>query len=153
MNEKEDKPFKEEPIGTKIFIITTISLLLIGAIAFAIAIYYFGILGLFNLLGVRYDSFGSLLWFVLLYFLVGIIFEIIVKAMHKLMILAKIFRKDQLKIGIFALSFLGNWAVISLLSNLMHTIEIKALTQIVISVILAIIEIAIDDDPKGNSTD
>ncbi|WP_449621156.1 YrvL family regulatory protein [Robertmurraya sp. Marseille-Q9965] len=152
MNEKDDKPFKEEPIGTKIFIIFTISLLLIGAIGFAIAIYYFGILGLFNLLGVRYDSFVSLLWFVLFYFLFGITFEIILKAIHKLMMLRNKFSKSQLKIGMFILTFLGNWAVISLLNTLMHTIEIKALTQMAISVILAIIEIAIDDDSIKESS-
>lgn len=152
MDEK-DKPFKEETIGTKLFIIVTISLLLIGAIGFAIAIYYFGILGLFNLLGVRYDSFGSLLWFVLFYFLLGIIFEIFLKGMHKLMALANTFSKSQLKIGLFILTFLGNWAVISLLNSVMHTIEIKTLTQIVISIILAIIEVTIDDDSKKNSSD
>ncbi|WP_170972256.1 YrvL family regulatory protein [Bacillus yapensis] len=153
MDEKEDKPFKEETIGTKLFIIVTISLLLIGAIGFAIAIYYFGILGLFNLLGVSYDSFGSLLWFVLLYFLLGIIFEIFLKGLHKLMILANKFSKSQLKMGIFILTFLSNWAVISLLNSLMHTIEINTLTQIVISIILAIIEVTIDDDSKKNSSD
>lgn len=69
------------------------------------------------------------------------------------MILSTKFSKSQLKVGIFGLTFLGNWAVISLLNNLMQSIEIQVLTQIVISIILAIIEITFDDDSKTKSTD
>ncbi|QVY62696.1 YrvL family regulatory protein [Cytobacillus gottheilii] len=139
-----NRPFKEESKSTKFFIIVTMSLLLLGAIGFVVAGYYFGILGLFNILGIHYESLFSLFLFVLFYFLLGIIGDIVLKAFNILMKAAGITGKFSFSAGILLFSFLINWAIISVINLLMDSIEIAAVTGMVLALIISIIEMALD---------
>ncbi|SMF90074.1 Regulatory protein YrvL [Paenibacillus uliginis N3/975] len=142
------KPFKEETLRTKFFVITTVTLLIIGAIAFVIAAFYFGILGLFSLLGVEYNSFWSLLWFVLSYFLLAIIGDSIIKLCVTIMRISEKWNHTQIKISFLIFSFLINWATISLLDELFNSIELKVLTEIILSLIIAILDLASETKAK-----
>ncbi|WP_282155048.1 YrvL family regulatory protein [Cytobacillus gottheilii] len=139
-----NRPFKEESKSTKFFIIVTMSLLLLGAVGFVVAGYYFGILGLFNILGIHYESLFSLFLFVLFYFLLGIIGDIVLKAFNILMKAAGITGKFSFSAGILLFSFLINWAIISVINLLMDSIEIAAVTGMVLALIISIIEMALD---------
>ncbi|MGD6941505.1 YrvL family regulatory protein [Cytobacillus gottheilii] len=139
-----NRPFKEESKSTKFFIIVTMSLLLLGAVGFVVAGYYFGILGLFNILGIHYESLLSLFLFVLFYFLLGIIGDIVLKAFNILMKAAGITGKFSFSAGILLFSFLINWAIISVINLLMDSIEIAAVTGMVLALIISIIEMALD---------
>ncbi|MEW9110826.1 MAG: YrvL family regulatory protein [Cytobacillus gottheilii] len=139
-----NRPFKEESKSTKFFIIVTMSLLLLGAVGFVVAGYYFGILGLFNILGIHYESLFSLFLFVLFYFLLGIIGDIVLKAFNILMKAAGITGKFSFNAGILLFSFLINWAIISVINLLMDSIEIAAVTGMVLALIISIIEMALD---------
>lgn len=146
-----NRSFKEEPLSTKIFIIITMSLLVLSAVGFIIAVYYFGILGLFNILGIQYESLFSLLLFVLFYFLLGLIGDIVLKAFIILMKGAGITSALSHNAGVLLFSFLINWALISLINMLMNSIEIAFLTGIILALIISIIELALDslDDKKA----
>ncbi|MFC5735875.1 YrvL family regulatory protein [Cytobacillus gottheilii] len=139
-----NRPFKEESKSTKFFIIVTMSLLLLGAVGFVVAGYYFGILGLFNILGIHYESLFSLFLFVLFYFLLGIIGDIVLKAFNILMKAAGITGKFSFSAGILLFSVLINWAIISVINLLMDSIEIAAVTGMVLALIISIIEMALD---------
>ncbi|KAB2331064.1 YrvL family regulatory protein [Bacillus mesophilum] len=139
-----NRPFKEESKSTKFFIIVTMSLLLLGAVGFVVAGYYFGILGLFNILGIHYESLFSLFLFVLFYFLLGIIGDIVLKAFNILLKAAGITAKFSFSAGMLLFSFLINWAIISAINLLMDSIEIAAVTGIILALIISIIEMALD---------
>lgn len=81
----DDKPFKQETLRTKIIIIIAIAIIAITVLGVITAGYFFGIIGLFRLLGVQYDSFGSLLWFIGGYLLIGGIGELFTNVMRILM--------------------------------------------------------------------
>lgn len=146
----EDKPFKNEKLGMKIVIVITISLLIIFSIGFVIGIYYFGILGIFKLLGVQYESFSSLFLFVVLYFLLGLIGDLIIKAF--MILLSKIPLRNSTSTPIeFFIYFLVNWSIISILNFFMQSIDISFITQVLAALIIAIIELTLDRLDKKNS--
>ncbi|WP_080847699.1 YrvL family regulatory protein [Cytobacillus gottheilii] len=141
---KPNRPFKEESFSSKFFIIVTMSLLVLGAVGFVVAVYYFGILGLFSILGIQYESLFSLLLFVIFYFLLGIIGDIVLKAFIILMKAAGITAKLSFHAGLLLFSFLINWAIISAINLLMDSIEIAALTGIILALIISVIEMVLD---------
>ncbi|MBM7713894.1 YrvL family regulatory protein [Siminovitchia sp. FSL H7-0308] len=139
---------KDESFGSKVFIITILTLLVVGAIAFVIAIYYFGILGLFSILGVKYDTLWSLFLFTLFYFLLGIIGDGVVKVLLSLMKISGKWSKLHMKMGLFMFSFLVNWAIISFLDAFMNSIDLQFITKMILSLIFAIIDFAMETDEK-----
>lgn len=142
--EKGNKPFKDESVGIKIVVVIAISLLIIVALTFLFSVYYFGILGVFKLLGVSYDSSLSLLLFVLFFFLFSFIGDVIIKVFHHLF--SVINRKSFTTM--LLIHFLVTWSIISLLTFLMSSIQMSTVTQIVIAFIIAMIEVVLDKDDK-----
>lgn len=136
-----DESFKNETFGKKILIIIVVTILLVGAIGFVITAFYFGIVGLFNLLGVEYDSLWSLVWFTVYYFLLGIFGDIIIKIFIVLTNMSNIWSDNYKKNSILIYSFLVNWGIVSLLNVLMDSINLHLLTQVIISLIIAILDL------------
>ena len=66
-------------IWEKLLVVVAMTLLIVGSITIFFGGIFFSLAGFFSLIGVTYDSMGSLLLFVLYCFLVGIVFEIIEK--------------------------------------------------------------------------
>lgn len=145
----DNKSFKEETFGAKVFIIITMSILVVGAISFVIAIYYFGIVGLFNILGVHYDSLSSLFWFVASYFLLGIIGDIFIKIMNTLMKKSYKWNQLQLNIGFLIFSFFVNLAIVSFLNYVMHSIDLEIWAQFILALIAALIDVIFDSEKKS----
>lgn len=77
--------FKNESLPTKIFIIVSVSLIILAAIGFVVALIFFGFVGLFRIIGIEYSSYWSLLWFAVFYFICGFIGDFIVKLLFGLM--------------------------------------------------------------------
>ncbi|BDG48997.1 MULTISPECIES: YrvL family regulatory protein [Parageobacillus] len=69
--------FNEMNFLEKIIVVTALTLLVILSVAFIIGSIFFGITGFLNLFGVKYESFSSLLLFVLFFFLIGFILDFI----------------------------------------------------------------------------
>lgn len=143
----EDKSFKEETIGMKIIIVTVISALIIFSIAFVFGIYYFGILGVFNLLGVEYESLYSLFLFVIFYILLGLIGEIVIIAFMILLSAISINRFTT-KLVEFLINFLVNWSIISILNFFMQSVQISMVTQVIAASIIAMIELTLESYTK-----
>ncbi len=149
----DDKPFKQESLRTKIFIITIVAVMLIAVIGVITAGYFFGIIGLFRLLGVHYDSFRTIFWFITGYLLIGAVGELITNLMRSFMRKAKKWSDMQINVGFLFLSFLVNLLIISFLDNIMHSIEIEAVTRVIVSIILALIDYIMDAKIGSNQED
>ncbi|MFD1030278.1 YrvL family regulatory protein [Metaplanococcus flavidus] len=141
---EKDKPFKEESVWTKIFIIVSMTLLVAGSLAFVFGIYFFGIAGLFNVLGIQYDSIWSLFWFGVFFFILDS-FADFIKMVFTILL-------DHLSIAnagtIFAIYFLVIWAVLSLLNLLMDSISITVTAQLIAAAVIALIEVGLNKTSK-----
>lgn len=114
---KEEEPkFSTLSKKSKIVIVTAILLLIILAISFVIGILFFMYVGIFELLGVQYDSWSSIMLFVFLAFLFDIIFTFVL-----------IFPKALIQ---FAFSKTAKWKIAVLVSILQIALEIIALHTI-----------------------
>ena len=138
--------FKNESLRTKIAIVATVSLMLMGAIGLVTVVFYFGIVGLFNLLGVEYDSLLSLVWFTIFYFLLSFFGDILIKILIVLTTNSNRWSDNYKKYSIVIYSFFVNWGIVSLLNQLMSSINIHLLTQIIFSLIMAILDFFIFKD-------
>ncbi|MGP7817709.1 YrvL family regulatory protein [Niallia sp. 01092] len=144
-----EKPFRNETLKSKIFIISIITFLILFALAFVFATYYFGLLGFFKLLHVQYDSFYTLFLFVLFYLLLGIIGEIIFKLLNTL-IHALIPTAFMQFFTEFLLNYFVNWAIIFLLDSWMDSIQIGEYTQILAAALISLIELVVEKSGKKN---
>ena len=148
--ESNDKPFKKETIGSKVLIVVTIAILLLTSVGAVFAVYYFGILGVFNLLGVEYDSLFSLLLFVIFYFLLGLLGDIVQKAFI-ILISSLSINHYATKLVEFSIYLLVNWSIISFLNFLMQSIHVEMLTQVIAAAIIALIEFTLENYDKKKS--
>lgn len=141
---EKDKSFKDESVGTKIFIIVSMTLLVGGSLAFVFGIYFFGLAGLFNILGIQYDSIWSLFWFGVFFFILESFADIIKIAFTMLL--------DHWSMAnagtIFAINFLVIWAVLSLLNFFMDSITISVNAQLIAAAIIALIEVGLNKTGK-----
>lgn len=140
-----NKPFREESFGNKIIIVFGVMLVSVFAIGLILGTYFFGFLGIFELLGVKYETTFSLFLFVLFFFLLGIIGDFFGDAL--IILFSYRTKKEEVpflfQIFVF---FLVNWCIISFLNIVMKSIEILFVTQIFVSAILSIIEVTLDKE-------
>lgn len=141
---EKDKSFKDESVGTKIFIIVSMTLLVGGSLAFVFGIYFFGLAGLFNILGIQYDSIWSLFWFGVFFFILESFADII-----KIAFIMLLDHWSMANAGtIFAINFLVIWAVLSLLNFFMESITISVNAQLIAAAIIALIEVGLNKTGK-----
>lgn len=143
----EKIPFKDESFWMKIFIVSTILVIVTVAIGVVFALYYFGLLGLFNILGVQYDSLFALFLFVLFYFLLGIPGDVVVNS-FVLLLRRGATNESFLRWGTLFIRFLVNWSILSLLHYAMHSIAITTVTQVVVALGVAVVETVFDKESK-----
>ena len=140
----EEKNFKEETMGIKIFIVLSMTFLIIASLTFVFGIYFFGLAGIFNIFGIHYDSLWPLFWFVFFYFLLDSFADILKKAfmlfMHRVSL-------NNLWTDL-TVHFLIVWSLLSLLNLLMESISITMGSQLIAAAIIAIIEVTLDKTGK-----
>lgn len=144
MPEKNDS-FREMNLKDKTATVAGITLLIILVLGFVLGLYFFGLAGIFKLLGVQYKSIWSLVVFVVSFFILGIIVELFSKTIFKLSV-----RNITREIWVFfiRISFevTTNWLVLFTVDEFMHSITLSWKTEIIIALLIALIEIAFDND-------
>jgi hypothetical protein len=144
MPEKNDS-FREMNLKDKTATVAGITLLIILVLGFVLGLYFFGLAGIFKLLGVQYKSIWSLVVFVVSFFILGIIVELFSKTIFKLSV-----RNITREIWVFfiRISFevTTNWLVLFTVDEFMHSITLSWKTEIIIALLIALIEIAFDCD-------
>ena len=148
MPEKEDS-FRNLNRKEKMATIAGLALLITLVVGFVWGLYFFGLAGVFALLGVQYISIWSLVMFVGSFFILGIFVELVSKVIFKIAV-----RNMTGKINVFfiriSIEGISNWLVLFAVDEFMNSITLSLKTEILIALLLAIIEIVFDGD-KENS--
>ncbi|ASV68552.1 YrvL family regulatory protein [Cytobacillus sp. FSL W7-1323] len=142
----KDKPSSKKSnfksiIGSTI----AISIIVLLVLSFVLALYFFSTLGIFHLLNIKFESFPSIISFILLYFLIGIVSEIFIGALILLMNHSGKYTLKQQQVTSLVFSFLTNWAIVSFLDYVMHSIQIGLFATIILALIFSLIEYACED--------
>ncbi|MGG0777750.1 regulatory YrvL family protein [Bacillus rugosus] len=150
MSQKEQNEHsKNFNLKSKLIGIASITFIVTIALAVIFGGYFFGIKGLFSILGVSYDSNQTLVLFILVSFAVGLIIDPLTKIVS--MILAKSLSLKKTALFAFILYFVSNFITICFADYYIQSIYIPDVLLLVISALMAFIELAFDDQPNGET--
>ena len=151
MPEDKDDSFRDMNIIEKTVTVAVITVLIILVVGFVFGLYLFGMAGVFKLLGVQYDSIWSLVVFVVSFFILCVFVELFTKVIFKLY-----FRNitGKIKLLLIRISFecISNWLVLFTVDEYMKSITLSLETEIIVVLLLAVLEVAFDDDDKDTFT-
>ncbi|MGG1243002.1 YrvL family regulatory protein [Bacillus cabrialesii] len=144
---EQNEQFKDLNLSSKLIVI--VSIILIAAIALAVIFggFFFGMKGLFSILGITYDSNQTLVLFLLVCFAAGLIIDPLTKIVS--MILAKSFLLKNTALFAFTLYFVSNFITICFADYFIQSIFIPDVLLFVISALLALIELAFGNQPEA----
>ena len=156
MPESNDDSFRNMNKKEKIATVVGIALLILFVAGFIFGIYFFGLAGIFKVLGVQYDSVWSLAIFVVNLLVIGLIFEVFSKVIFKLSV-RNMTGKAKVLVTRFLIEAITNWLVIFTVDELMRSITLSLQTEVIIALFIAALEIVFDDkydkDKKKNTAD
>ncbi len=132
-------------IKGKIATVAGIALLIILVIGFVLGFYFFGMVGIFELLGVQYKSIWSLVVFVVSFFFLGLIVDLISKVIYKLFV-RNITGKVKMFLIRFSIESTSNWILLFTVDEFMKSIALSLKIEIIIALLLAVLETVFDDD-------
>lgn len=144
MQEDKDDSFRNLNRKEKLVAVAGITLLISMVLGFVFGLYFFGMAGVFKVLGVQYESVWSLLIFVVSFFIVGIIVELFTKVIFKLSV-RNIMGKTKVYIIRFIIVSTSNWLVLFTVDEFMRSITLSMNAEIIIALLLTVLEIAFDD--------
>ncbi|WP_102027784.1 YrvL family regulatory protein [Salirhabdus sp. Marseille-P4669] len=135
-------------IKEKLLIMIGVMILIIMAMGIVFGGYFFGLAGVFELLGVQYNSVWSLFVFVMGFFILGIFVELITKVIF---VLSTRNTRDKAYVLMIRLSleFLSNWLVLFTVDELMKGITLSWKTEVMIALLLAVVERIFDKEDNS----
>lgn len=116
-----------------VLLFVTVILLLVGGL------FFFGFAGLFYLIGIEYDSITSLIIFVALFFLIGLLVDVFFEAIAKLANQMMEGKSVQIMIRL-TFAILGNGLVLMIVDFFISGITLSAKAIIILAICLAIID-------------
>lgn len=131
----------------KIIIGVAMTLLVAVSIGIVFGGIIFGLAGFFSLIGVSYESIGSLLLFIFFAFLVGIFFEILEQITLFFITRANLTSKEKW-IWIALIKFILSWIVIYIVNELMTTVVLSSLAVFLTALLIVSIDIVFDDKKR-----
>ncbi|MEH7121869.1 regulatory YrvL family protein [Bacillus sp. JJ1773] len=140
----DDASFGDMNLKDKIATVAGITLLIILVPGFVLGIYFFGLAGVFELLGVQYKSVWSLIVFVVSFFVLSIIVELF---SGEIFVLLKRIITGKLKMFFVRISIevASNWLCLFTVDEFMNSIILSLKTEIIVALLLAAVEIVFDD--------
>ncbi|MBP2241588.1 ABC-type uncharacterized transport system fused permease/ATPase subunit [Cytobacillus eiseniae] len=144
MSDNKDS-FRKMNIKAKAVTVIGIALLIILVVGFVLGLYFFGLAGVFKLLGVQYNSTGSLVIFVVSFLILGMIVELFSNTLFKLSVQNI---KGEIRIYIIRIGFevASNWLVLFIVDEFMRSMTLSWQTESIMALLIALIEIAFDRD-------
>lgn len=131
----------------KVIVGTAMTLLVVIATSIVFGGLFFSITGFFALIGVTYESIGSLLLFVFYCLLLGIAFEII--EMILLFFVARTNLQNREKwIWIAFVKLISTWIVIHIVNELMTTVVLSSLAEFLTALLIVSVDVVFDDKKK-----
>ncbi|GAA0592861.1 hypothetical protein GCM10009001_06200 [Virgibacillus siamensis] len=144
MSKRNRGSFRDMNIVEKTAVVVGIGLLIFFVAAFVFGIYFFGLAGIFELLGVQYKSVWSLLVFVVCFIFLGIIVELFSKAIYKLSV-----RNMTGKVNVIIVRFIiegtSNLLVLYTVDEFLNGMILSMKTEIIVAFLIAVLEIVFDD--------
>ncbi|MED4851555.1 YrvL family regulatory protein [Caldifermentibacillus hisashii] len=141
---KENDSFSDLKPFEKILVIVSLILLVVLALSFIIGIIFFGFAGLFHIFGVHYESIQSLIHFVVVYFIVALILDFLSILLFGLLS-TYITNKFKLFVTRMILDCLFSWIALHTVDDVMESIAIPLMTEIVVVIVFFIIEEAFEN--------
>jgi len=123
-------------IGMALFIVFIMGIIL--------GIYFLGMAGIFEILGVQYQSIWSLIIFVIGIFILGLPVDLILGAMANLSV-EKVSGKITAFVIQFLFGFVTNWIVIFIVDAFMSSINLSPGAQLIVPLILTFFELIFSD--------
>ncbi|TRM10772.1 hypothetical protein FH966_03030 [Lentibacillus cibarius] len=136
----------------KVIVVMAMTFLIVVALAIVFGGIFLGLTGFFSLIGVTYESLGSLLLFVLYCFLVGIIFEIIEWIILFFIDKSNLHSKEKW-IWIVLVKLVLTWFVIHIVNELMTTVVLTGFAELLTAVLIVSIDIVFDDTKEVEEKD
>ncbi|TLF57633.1 regulatory YrvL family protein [Bacillus spizizenii] len=150
MSQKEQNEHsKDFSLRSKLIEIVSIAFIVAIALVVILGGYFFGLKGLFSILGLTYDSNQTLVLFILVCFAVGLIIDPLTKVVS--MILARSLSLKKTALFAFILYFVSNFITICFADYFMQSIYIPDVGREGISALMAFIELAFDDRSTGKA--
>lgn len=118
-----------------------ITLIVVAALALVFGVLFFGMAGLFSILGVEYQSNGSLLIFVVCFFLLDAFFDFFANPLIKL--------APQHILMRMLIDVTFTWLAIHTVDEFMASIDIPLKIEIIVAILFFLIELAFDEKKKG----
>ncbi|WP_026906853.1 YrvL family regulatory protein [Paucisalibacillus globulus] len=150
MPEDNHDSFRDMNMKQKLGTIVGITIFIVLILGFIIGIYLFGMIGIFELLGVQYTSFWSLIIFVVSFFILGSIVELFSKPISELLT-EKITGKFEALFIQSSLQSLTNWLCLFIVDEFMSSITLSWETGIIIAILITLLEMAFEDKKKNES--
>lgn len=146
MYKKKNRNKEDLSIIGKIVVGFLLVLLVVFAISFLMAIYFFASAGLFTVLNITYPSLTALAGFIMLLFGVSLLFEPVFKGLYYL-VAAYIGRWRTFLYLLF--DSIAGFLAIFTVDEVMTSITIPFSKEILIAVFFALVEYAFEDKMKG----
>lgn len=151
MEDDKEESFRNMTLKDKMLTIVGITLLIIFVIGVIFGFYFFGMAGIFELLGIYYESIWSLVVFVVSFFLLGLMIEIIFKAIYSLAV-EKIAGKVKRLFTRLVMEVFANWLVLFTVDEVMRSITISFTSEILVAFLIAIFEFIFEEKKDVNHT-
>ena len=134
--------------GSKITFTIILAIFIGLSFAFIAALYYFGFLGAFSILGIVYESPTHLAVFVGVYLVLSIFGELFAKAFYYIFT-----KKHKIQtlydfMVAFSFNFVLNWLAISIVNGLYEPIHLAWHIEIVVAAFIALTEVTFDYEKK-----
>ncbi|MFP3669634.1 YrvL family regulatory protein [Priestia sp. SIMBA_032] len=134
----------------KSFTVIFITLIVIIAISLMLGAFVFGFIGLFKIFGVQYDSFLSLLIFLLLFFIIGFIVDLL--SIFLINTFSQQIRNSKRKFLVrLVIDCSFSWFAIHTADELIRSITIPSITELIAVFLLFLLEVVMDMNSKGES--
>lgn len=144
MTNRDEDSFKNLNRKEKVATVLGITILLAGVIGLIIGVLFFGFAGIFEVLGVRYDSVWDIVIFVISYFIIGFIVDIFLEAMAKLTV-AYVSGKMNSFLIQWLFGFASNWLVLFIVDAMMASITLTLVTKIILALFLGLLDPVFDN--------
>lgn len=138
-----DEPFRDKNCKQKIGTIVGMTLFILFILGFVLGIYFFGVAGIFTLLGIEYTSVWSLIIFVVILIILSAIVELFSEPIFRL-IAGKITGTFAVLCIQFGIQSLTNWLCLFTIAEFMESVHLTQEAGIIVAMLLALIEMTIE---------
>lgn len=147
MPQHDDDSFKNMNVKAKTATIIGFTLFIMLILSFVLGMFFFGFAGVFELLGVYYQSIWSLVIFVVSYFILGFFVDLFFGSVAALSV-QNITEDVKAFVIQVIFGFVSNWIVLVTVDTLMESIILSQQTKLMLALLLGMLDAVFDNKKK-----